>query len=1105
LPTKIGRFADGIMEAAWLAAMILVPVFFNIYSSRIFEPDKISLLRSLALLILAAWIIKLIEESGIRWQNIQRGENWRATLSSIPLLLPVMALAIAFLISTIFSVTPRISLWGSYQRLQGTYTMFSYLVVFFSMIVNLRRKAQLHRIVTVIILSSLPVSLYGLLQRYQLDPIPWGGDTTARIASNMGNSIFVAAYLIMVFPLTLMRIVESFEALLGERGWYLPHFVRATGYIFIVCLQSLAIFFTNSRGPWLGWGASVVFLWLGLSLIWRKRWLTTAGVIVAVAGGFFLVVLNIPNGPLESLRNRPEFGRLGQLLDAESRTGRVRTLIWEGAAQLALPHPPLEYPDGSQDRLNFFRPLIGYGPESMYVAYNPFYPPELTQVEKRNASPDRSHNETWDSLVITGLFGLAAYLWLFAATLFFGLKWLGLIGSARQRNMYLTLLIGGGALSSIFFIAWRGIAYLGVALPFGMISGVVAYLIWISLFGRFTSLGATLDSSEQTGNDRQRSYLVLGLLAAVVAHLVEINFGIAIVATRTYFWVYLALLLLAGFVLSKKEMIGEGNSQVVETLETKIGEGSSVKVVVKGGARKTTSTSGRKKRREEGWGSVKRIAATWSRQAVILGIILSLLLTCMGYLYITNSHRDSNALGMIWSSFTRMKPDQAGVERSSGLAALIFTTWIVGAALLVSEAQGDLTEVREKSNLAIWMKMLVVTLGISIFSAGIYWLLHAGRLISLTRSPANSLETVVAQVAQSEGLLSVFYIFVFALIFGLATFLISGWPARISRLGTAGGASLASGLFVICIIMIVNSNIRIVQADIAFKTGDLFARPDTWPVSIAIYDRARNLAPSEDYYYLFLGRAYLEYAKTLNDQGERERLIQQASRDLLKAQQINPLNTDHTANLARLYNLWAAFTPDASLRDERARSAENFFSRAVVLSPNNARLWGEYALVYMNLLGQPEEGFKILQRALLLDPNYDWTYALIGDYYVRFQANTASSEQEKQFAFQKGMEYYQAALDLAEPGSSLLYNYHLALAGVQVELGMAVQALEHYLQALSLLPNSVDNWRIEEVVARLYLQLGEREKALLYARSAISSAPENYQPVLQELIDQIGG
>jgi O-antigen ligase len=233
--------------------------------------------------------------------------------------------------------------------LQGTYSTLTYLVVFFSMAANLRHRDQVERLVGAMILSSLPVSLYGVLQRYGADPIPWGGDVSVRIAANMGNSIFIAAFLIMVFPLTFMRVVESFEALMTDTGGdkasihtasagnQAAHFIRATGYVFILALQAIALYFSGSRGPWLGWGASLVLIWLGLSLIWRKRAMTLTGVVLALLAAVFLIALNIPNGPLESLRTRPEFGRLGQLLDADSRTGRVRTLIWKGASELVQP------------------------------------------------------------------------------------------------------------------------------------------------------------------------------------------------------------------------------------------------------------------------------------------------------------------------------------------------------------------------------------------------------------------------------------------------------------------------------------------------------------------------------------------------------------------------------------------------------------------------------------------------------------------------------------------------------------------------------------------------------------------------------------------------
>ncbi len=58
--TKLSNFCNGVLEAGWLAALVLAPLFFNTYSARVFEPDKESLVRSIALIIAAAWLLKLI-------------------------------------------------------------------------------------------------------------------------------------------------------------------------------------------------------------------------------------------------------------------------------------------------------------------------------------------------------------------------------------------------------------------------------------------------------------------------------------------------------------------------------------------------------------------------------------------------------------------------------------------------------------------------------------------------------------------------------------------------------------------------------------------------------------------------------------------------------------------------------------------------------------------------------------------------------------------------------------------------------------------------------------------------------------------------------------
>ena len=1076
MPTKLSRYCEGIMEAAWLAALIVVPVFFNAYSSRIFEPDKLALLRSLALVILAAWVLKILEEGGIRWERLEPGKSKIITLLRVPLIAPVVALAIVYLVATIFSVVPRTSLLGSYQRMQGTYTTFSYLVIFTALAVNLRKRAQVERIITTIIIASLTVSLYGVLQHYQIDPVPWAGNVVTRIIASMGNSIFVAAYLIMAIPLVVLRMVESFRAILEDNSRQVANFSRATAYIFILVLQLIALYFSGSRGPWLGWAASMVFISLALSLIWRLRWLTLTGVAVFLLGVVFLLILNIPNGPLKSLQTLPGVGRLGQLLDAESRTGRVRTLIWQGAAGLVLPHQPLEYPDGSQDSLNFIRPLIGYGPESMYVAYNPFYPPALTQVEKRNASPDRSHNETWDSLVTAGVLGLSVYIALFGSVFYYGLKWLGQINNIRQRSLFLGLYLGCGVVSATAFVILQGPALFGVGLSFGIIVGLLIYLILAALLGYSVRV--------LTEGERLRALALVGLMAAIVAHFVEINFGIAIAVTRTYFWTFAGLLLLVGYILPLHGEYGAAVTPQEDMAESK---------------RAREAVAGVKKKRHTSRPATRQPARqppAWLREALIAGLLLGIILITLGYDFMSNSHGSQTALSVLMSSLVTTT---TGSGVSYGLLAMILTTWLVGAVVLVSESEGMQTSLN-------WLKTLGVVLGVSIFLSLVFWLWHAGGLAALARAKANSVEDVLALVGNYEGLLTKFYIFLFVLVVGLAIVLPINWP-ELSFSPSLRGAVAAPILLLAALILAVYTNLRPVQADIAFKMAGQFTNGNTWPVAIRIYNQANDLAPSEDYYYLFLGRAYLEESKTLQDATERENLVTQAASDLKKAQALSPLNADHTANLARLYNLWATFTTDSNLRAQRAQTSSDYFSKAVTLSPNNARLWDEWAFLLMNVMQKPDEADQRLTHALEIDPYYDWTYALLADYTARsVQASPDVTESQKQQALQKAADGYTQALKLVDPSDTQSkYNYALSLASVETLLGKSDQAVSAYTQALQLFPNNTDGWQIEEKIAHLYADQGDMANAILHAQNALNTAPQTQISRLQSLINQWNG
>jgi hypothetical protein len=232
--------------------------------------------------------------------------------------------------------------------------------------------------------------------------------------------------------------------------------VRTALFIVIAGLNAFVIaVLAGSRGPQIGWIAGIGFMVLLLAQLIRRRKLrfaVTMSMMAAgavVIGGF--VFINVSKSEFaESLKKFPMFGRLSSVLQASDGTNLVRKLIWDGNVNLMLPHEAIEFPPGTgqagPDPFNAIRPLVGYGPESMYVAYNRYYPPALANVEARNASPDRSHNETWDSIVITGAIGFLAYIFLFGA-FFFSVSRVGLIVKRRDTILFWS----SGSLAD-----WRG-------------------------------------------------------------------------------------------------------------------------------------------------------------------------------------------------------------------------------------------------------------------------------------------------------------------------------------------------------------------------------------------------------------------------------------------------------------------------------------------------------------------------------------------------------------------------------------------------------------------------------------------------------------------------
>jgi len=1110
--------------------------------------------------------------------------------------LPALLTMIVYLVSTLFSLVPFTSFIGSYQRLQGTFTLFGYLVLFFAIITSLRTREQLSRLMTVLILNSLPVALYGIIQHNGLDPLPWAGDVKSRVASNMGNAIFVAAYLIMIVPLTIARIAQSFGDILSRAESRFSDILRASAYIFLLAVQLLTIWHSGSRGPWLGMiAAGFLFPYLALLLLQKQalaakiagsfksdlvkgagfglgvlaatglaslitllplpgnfplylggglavlvfgglwlyfiverkgwRWLWISWGVIGLALALGLLFVNIP-GPLQARVSAvPELRRLTTITDLQSGTAKVRSLIWQGTVELITPHQPLEFPDGQKDKFNVLRPWLGYGPESMYVAYNSFYPPLLGHYESRTASPDRSHNETLDSLAITGALGFAAYLFTFISVFYWGFRWLGLLNSRKQLWIYLILVAAFFAL--FFVIAWRieGAYLFAVAVPLGVLVGTMVYLTVYAFGSSWRSFSFTEGTLENTSH----GLLIVGILTAVIAHFVEINFGIAIAATRTTFWALAGLLVVLG-------------QQWVPALmlTTSLVSANASAAQVKPKATKSRHAPSRRKSSSVG-------ATSWVSAVLALSLIAVFLLSTLAFDFVNNPKRATDP-GEIFMQSLTMKYHPKEQKAYGALMIFIFTFALFGLIGLSEYARENLfPRDRGRSiSVAIGLYALVALFGLLIFGSAV-----AGHQARLTQMQPSTIKAVVEVAETLADLLNHYYVLIFTLLVFVGFTLL--WEERLPIMWghpvslLIGGILLVPGFFVIR-----DGCSNLIRADIIYKQGGVFANDrnvNQKQIAIEHYKTSLSYVPKEDYYNLFLGKAYLELTQALpvsfnglsaeqqtslldqlktqvdwaslsteqqEQQTEQWKLAWEAQQKvqqdtlfddtedvLTHARELNPLNTDHSANLARFYKSWAARVvmdmraPDLSeqtkteltvKRDDLLEKALINYNTALTLSPNNPIIWNEKAQLYAIDMQNMVMFHETITRSLQVDEGFEQTWMLLGD-----MLNS------------KG--HIDAAIDAYEKSLELRNNCTVrrVIGTLQAQKAYWTDAVTSLEESIEKCEKSRDLWDFYRVLAisQANLEPPSLTLAIQSAQRSLELAPENQRATVQQLVDQL--
>jgi O-antigen ligase len=344
-------------RGGWLAAFLL-PLFFNpLALDDPFEPGKVWLFRFIVLGMagVAAWPGK----GRGAWSN--------------PLAVPVVAYGVMVGLATAVSINVQTSLWARH----GAVTILAALLFFFLLTAALGHRRQVEDLFSVILIGSVPVALYGLIQYLGFDPIAWQNESVSPIHATMGRSLYLGSYLAMIMPFTMVRLIQHHAP--GQRK-------RQIALGFVLMLQVACLLVTLARGAWLGFlGGMVLFALLLIRQRRTRLWTIVALIVMGLAVLGFIarsgwVIFDEAAAPFS--------GDLGRIREASDN---ARLTTWADALALV----PARW-------------LLGYGPETYATA--------VTQRLGVITGPYTSHLPDPHNLLLhqataVGLAGLLAFLW----------------------------------------------------------------------------------------------------------------------------------------------------------------------------------------------------------------------------------------------------------------------------------------------------------------------------------------------------------------------------------------------------------------------------------------------------------------------------------------------------------------------------------------------------------------------------------------------------------------------------------------------------------------------------------------------------------------------
>lgn len=376
----LNKICDQVIKYCFYLLFFLVPLIMTPWNYELFEYNKMMLVYALTVVIVGAWIAKMILHKKI-------------LLCRTPLDIPLVIFFLSQLFSTIFSIDKHTSIFGYYSRFHGgLLSTISYLLLFYGFVSNFDKSKTLTAI-RCTLTSAVLVTLYGIAEHYGIDAKYWVQDVRNRVFSTLGQPNWLAAWIAALLPLPLAFLVKY------KKNKYLLATFISIFSVFLLCL-----IFTKSRSGLTGGFISICFFLFILAIQkitkLKKQFLIPLlllFIVVLSGAGFFGLKFLFKNTQQDlayifDMSNDVHIP-IHYVQDAGSESGDIRKVVWRGAVKIFKAYP-----------------VFGSGVETFAYSYYPFRPVEHNLLSEWDFLYNKAHNEYFNFLATTGAFGLGSYL-----------------------------------------------------------------------------------------------------------------------------------------------------------------------------------------------------------------------------------------------------------------------------------------------------------------------------------------------------------------------------------------------------------------------------------------------------------------------------------------------------------------------------------------------------------------------------------------------------------------------------------------------------------------------------------------------------------------------